>query len=78
MVACERLYRPRSCEESLRHVRSEYRMLPDDIGDWYVRAADGQWCRSRRSPLLVGSTVRRVWKLQRPAIYGNLRPGGTG
>ncbi|KAA0654373.1 hypothetical protein E2K60_03920, partial [Escherichia coli] len=21
---------------------AKYRMLPDDIGDWYVRAADGQ------------------------------------
>ena len=31
----------RGREESLRHV-GEYRMLPDDISDWYVRAADDQ------------------------------------
>ena len=42
---------------------AKYRMLPDDIGDWYVRAADGQMVPFSHSPLLVGSTVRRVWNV---------------
>ena len=57
---------------------AKYRMLPDDIGDWYVRAADGQMV-----PFSAFSSSR--WEygspsgtLQRPAIHGNLRPGGTG
>ena len=41
---------------------AKYRMLPEDIGKWYVRAAAMvRWCRSRPSRLRVGSTVRRVW-----------------
>ncbi|XNM46323.1 efflux RND transporter permease subunit [Escherichia coli] len=46
------------------YVMSEvkYRTLPDDIGDWYVRAADGQMVPFSRS-LSVGSTVRRVWNV---------------
>ncbi len=57
---------------------AKYRMLPDDIGDWYVLLLMVRWCHSRRSPLLVGSTFAASGTLQRPAIHGNLRPGGPG
>ena len=65
--------------KSLRHVKAKYRMLPDGIGDWYVRAADGQMVPfSAFSLSLVGSTFAASGTLQWPAIHGNLRPGGTG
>ncbi len=50
---------------------AKYRMLPDDIGDWYVRAADGQmvpfsaFSSSRweyGSPRLNVTTACHLWK----------------
>ncbi|BBU86003.1 hypothetical protein EIMP300_74030 [Escherichia coli] len=64
---------------------AKYRMLPDDIGDWYVRAADGQIPTRRGERAVLGVLLFSLGvrfaasgTLQRPAIYGNLRPGGTG
>lgn len=58
---------------------AKYRMLPDDIGDWYVRAADGQMVLVLGVLLFsLGVRFAASGTLQRPAIYGNLRPGGAG
>lgn len=41
---------------------AKYRMLPEDIGKWYVRGSDGQMVPgSLLSRPRVGNTVRRVW-----------------
>lgn len=42
---------------------AKYRMLPDDIGDWYVRAADGQMVPFSAFSSSRWGTVRRVWNV---------------
>jgi hypothetical protein len=40
---------------------AQYRMLPNDINNWYVRGAMDRWYRSLPSQRHAGNTVHRVW-----------------
>ncbi len=57
---------------------AKYRMLPDDIGAGMFVLLMVRWCRSRRSPLLLGVRFAASGTLQRSAIYGNLGQAAPG
>lgn len=53
---------------------AKYRMLPEDIGKWYVRGSDGQMVAVLRILYFtLGIRLTTSGTLQRSAIHGNLR-----
>jgi multidrug efflux pump len=57
---------------------AKYRMLPEDIGNWYVRGSDGQMVPFSAFSLTLGIRFAASGTLQRSAIDGNPRSGGSG
>ncbi len=56
-----------------------FRMRPEDFNSWYVRNAQGQWCRPPRLRPRTGNTARRGWSayngVSAMEINGEAAPG---
>ncbi len=69
----ERLPQPGAGEKSVCPAGTPFRMLPDNINQWYVRNALARWHRFLPTRLPNGPMVHRTGTLQRHPVNGDFR-----